>query len=105
MSFDNLKEKFGIPQTQIRSFIHSRWQFYECTPVSTTEKLASADPYVKGKISILYKNQVETSSSLQNRKIMAWIKDLQKEILEHKWERACDQAQTLSFNSRLLIQK
>lgn len=109
MSFDNLKEKFGIPQThmfkyfQIRSFIRSRWQSYQCPPLSVIEKLVTSDPYAKGKISTLYKTLSETSLESSDYKRRAWIEDLQRDITVDDWEKACYQAQTLSINSRLKL--
>ncbi len=53
MSFETLKGKFGIPQThlfkyfQIRSFIRSRMQSYQCPSLSVLEEMATSDPYSK----------------------------------------------------------
>ena len=70
MSFENLKMKFGIPQThlfkyfQIRSFIHARVRSYQCPPLSVIEDLVTSDSYMKGMISVIYKNLVNPCRSM-----------------------------------------
>lgn len=109
MSFETLKRKFGIPQThlfkyfQIRSFIHSRMQSYQCPPLSIIGEMAISDPYSKGKISMIYKKLVSTSTEFSNYKRLAWIEDLQTDITEQEWEKARSQAQTISINSRFKL--
>lgn len=109
MSFENLKEKFGIPQAhlfkyfQIQSFIRSRLQSYQCPALSIIEELATSDPYAKRKVSIIYRKLVKASTESSNDKRMAWIEDLQTDITEQDWEKACYCAQMLSVNSRFKL--
>ena len=109
MSFESLKGKFGIPQThlfkyfQIRSFIRSRMQSYQCPPLGVLEEMATSDPYSKGKISIIYKKLVNTTTESSNYKRLAWMEDLQTDITEQEWETACYQAQTIYINSRFKL--
>lgn len=109
MSFNDLRRRFGIPQShlfkyfQIRSFIHSKMQSYQCPALSTVEKLAIVDPYDKGKISVIYKKLMEASLESTDHKRRAWEEDLQRELAEYEWGKACCQTQTLSINSRLKL--
>lgn len=65
--------------------------------------MAISDPYSKGKISIIYKKLVNTTTESSNSKRLAWIEDLQTDITEQEWETACYRAQTISINSRLKL--
>lgn len=109
MSFDSLKRKFAIPQThlfkyfQIRSFIRSRLQSYQCPPLSILEDMATANPNSKGNISKIYKKLVHSSVESSNDKRLAWADDLQTDITEQEWGRACSQAQKISINSRFRL--
>lgn len=95
MSFESLKGKFGISQThlfkyfQILSFIRSRMQSYQCPPLGILEEMATSDPYSKGKISIIYKKLVNTTTESSNYKRLARIEDFQTDFTEQKWETAC----------------
>lgn len=88
MSSKTIKRKFGIPQThlfkyfQIRSFIRSRMQSHQLPPLSILEEMATSDPYSKGKISMIDKKLVNTTTEPSNYKRLAWIEDLQIDITE-----------------------
>ena len=114
MSFEELKSKYGIPAKhffkylQFRSFILSRQSNdLKLPPLSTLEDYTLKFLHSRGQVSLLYELFVSKSKESSQRSLQAWRRDLQDNVTEEEWSKACFLAQTQSVNtnSKLLQYK
>lgn len=107
--FEELKNKYGIPRTnlfkylQLRSFIYSQTHSNTQPPLSILENLAVNKCIGKGQISLLYKILVKNHKDSTEHKRTQWIQDLQKDISEEDWSDICSRAQLLTINTHLKL--
>ena len=89
---------------QLRDFIRSNQNNALTRPTySPLEKPLIKDSKRKGIISELYNFLTLSSSENSQKRLNAWKEDLQTEVSEEQWEKACAGVQTKSINARLKL--
>lgn len=110
MSFTDLKEKFGIPEThffkylQIRSYIMTKQKHLITRPLPTElEKAMFCENVSSNQISLFYFKFVNSSKESSESKRVAWGVDLHYDLLDSEWNHICARAQTVSINTRFKL--
>lgn len=110
LRFDQLCQKYGIPQKhffkylQLRSFITSKHNSFMATPpLSIIEETVINNLNGNKHISRFYNLLAEYSTESASDKLNAWRTDTQEDISEEDWGGACLKAQTNSINTSLKL--
>lgn len=107
MSFNEIKERYNVPQThffkflQLRSFISSKQNHsLSCPPLTVLEELALNNQNGRGQISLLYDMFLSASKESSDSKRLAWSEDLNEEITDYEWQQICKEAQCFTINTK-----
>ncbi len=108
MSFEDLKEKYNIPQKHFFKFLHirifiSRMYRPLCLPsLSSVEEIAKHKS-MKGLISRFYKLIMDGCKTSSESRRLAWREDLNGTITAEEWQKICLKAQTQSINTHFKL--
>ena len=109
MPFNELKDKFKIPQThffkylQLRSFIICKFKNSSICPLTVLEQFVLQHQHSKGQISSLYNIFSSYSTESSDSKRKSWSEDLGECVLDCEWSQVCSEAHNISINTRLKL--